>query len=319
MHIGRSSVSKDGVHVEIASNIASENDIDGVLENDSDGVGLFRSEFLYMNRSSLPDEETQFRSYKAVVEGLNGKPVIIRTLDVGGDKEVEYLNIPKEMNPFLGYRAIRYCLRNLNVFKTQLRALLRSSAYGNLWIMFPMVATLQEVRKINSIVKETEIELRNEGIKVSDDYKVGIMIEIPSAAVISDVLAKEVDFFSIGTNDLIQYTVAVDRMNENIKELYTPYNPAVLRLIKMVIENGNKAGIPVGMCGSEGGNPLLIPVFLGMGLNKFSMSPSKVLLARKIISSINKADMEKVVDDVMLQTTKEEVLNYLTDKFGKFL
>lgn len=315
-YVGKTSMSKDGIRLEIASNIASSDDVAAVNENDSDGVGLFRSEFLYMNRHDLPNEEEQFTAYKTVLEGLDGKPVIIRTLDVGGDKEIPYLDFPEELNPFLGYRAVRYCLRNHDIFKTQLRALMRASQYGKLKIMFPMISSLKEVRDVKALLAVVIEELKNEGVPYDETVEIGIMIEIPSAAIISDILAKEVDFFSIGTNDLIQYTVAVDRMNENIKDLYTPYHPAVLRLVKTVIENGHKGGIWVGMCGSVAGNPLLIPVLLGMGLDEFSMSPSMVLKARKIMGELNKFDMEKIVDDVFQMETAEEIETFLKAKFN---
>ena len=262
--IGKKSTTKDGKTVELAGNIGTPDDIDGLLVNDAEGVGLFRTEFLYMNRNEIPSEDEQYEAYKKVLEAMNNKPVIIRTLDIGGDKEVPYMHLPKESNPFLGYRAIRLCLDRKDLFITQLRALLRASIHGKLRIMFPMISSLEELLQAKHILNETKEALIKEGIKVSDNIEVGMMIEVPSAAIISDILAKYVDFFSIGTNDLIQYTTAVDRINEKISYLYTPMNPAVLRLIKLVIDNAHKAGIWAGMCGEVAGDERLIPVLLGM-------------------------------------------------------
>ncbi len=277
---------QDGKHVELGANIGTPKDLKGVLNNGAECIGLYRTEFLYMDRTTLPTEDEQFEAYKAVLEGMEGKPVVIRTLDIGGDKEIPYLNLPKEMNPFLGYRALRICLDRTDIFKTQLRALLRASVYGNLKIMYPMVSAIDEVRKANAILDEVRKELDAEGIDYSKDFEVGIMIEIPTAALTSDILAKEVDFFSIGTNDLIQYSTAVDRMNQNIAHLYTPYHPGVIRMIKMVIENGHKEGIWTGMCGEAAGELPLIPLLLGLGLDEFSMSATSILPARELISSL---------------------------------
>lgn len=247
--VNEKTVSADDHHVELAANIGTPEDVKGVLENGGEGVGLYRTEFLYMGREELPTEEEQFTSYKTVLERMEGKPVVVRTLDIGGDKELPYLNLPKEMNPFLGFRAIRLCLEMQDMFRTQLRALLRASVYGNLKIMFPMIATVDEFRQAKAILLEEKAKLQQEGVQVSEDIEVGMMVEIPSSAVIADLFAKEVDFFSIGTNDLIQYTLAADRMNERVSYLYQPYNPAILRLVNMVIKAAHKEGKWVGMCG----------------------------------------------------------------------
>ncbi|CAA7600107.1 phosphoenolpyruvate-protein phosphotransferase [Acididesulfobacillus acetoxydans] len=301
------SLSLDGHKVELAANIGTPKDCTGALNNGAEGIGLFRTEFLYLNRDRLPTEEEQFEAYKSVLATMAPRPVVIRTLDVGGDKEISYLNLPKESNPFLGYRAIRVCLRQTDIFRTQLRALLRASTFGNLKIMFPMISSLDEVRQTKRILEEVRAELKQEGASVSSEIEVGIMIEIPAAAMISDVLAQEVDFFSIGTNDLIQYTTAVDRMNEGIAHLYTPFHPAVLRLIQTVIENGHKSGIWVGMCGEAAGDPALIPLFLGMGLDEFSMSAISVLPARELISRLNREELKKKVPEILQAGTAQEV------------
>ncbi|HSQ87279.1 phosphoenolpyruvate--protein phosphotransferase, partial [Romboutsia sp.] len=270
---GKSSVTLDGRHVELAGNIGSPNDVEGLIKNDAEGVGLYRTEFLYMDKEDeFPTEEEQYEAYKAVLEGMNGKPIVIRTLDIGGDKELPYFQMDHEMNPFLGYRAIRLCLDRTDIFKTQLRALYRASVHGKLRIMFPMISSLEELLAAKEVIKEVLAEMDAQGIAYADDVEVGMMIEIPSAAIISDVLAKHVDFFSIGTNDLIQYTCAVDRMNQKISHLYNQFNPAVLRLIKMVIDNAHKEGKWAGMCGESAGDSRMIPILLGMGLDEFSMS-----------------------------------------------
>src|SRR5699024_11071216 len=245
-----------------------------------EGIGLYRTEFLYMGRNEIPSEEEQYEAYKEVLERLDGKPVVVRTLDVGGDKELPYLDLPKELNPFLGYRAIRMTLDNQELFRTQLRALLRASAHGNLKIMFPMIATIEEFNQAKALFVEEKNKLKDEGFQVKDDIEVGIMIEIPSAAIIADQFAKEVDFFSIGTNDLIQYTMAADRMNEAVSYLYQPYHPALLRLIKTVIDASHKEGKWTGMCGEMAGDEKAVPLLLGLGLDEFSMSASSVLKAR---------------------------------------
>ncbi|MFT9494240.1 phosphoenolpyruvate--protein phosphotransferase [Anaerosolibacter sp.] len=306
-------ISKDGKKVELGGNIGNPRDAQKAHESGAEGIGLYRTEFLYMDRTSLPSEEEQFEAYKAVLEIMGERPVVIRTLDIGGDKELPYMNLPKEMNPFLGYRAIRICLDQKEIFKTQLRALLRASVYGNLKIMYPMISSLEEVRAANGIMGEVKQELNNEGKEWSSDIEVGIMIEIPAAAVISDILAKEVDFFSIGTNDLIQYTTAVDRMNEKIAHLYNPFNPAVLRLIKLVIDNGHKEGKWVGMCGEVAGDKRLIPVLLGMGLDEFSMSAGAILPARKQIQNLSYEEMKTLADQVLQLGTAEEIEKLLCE------
>ena len=309
---GKSSITLDGRHVELAGNIGSPNDVEGLINNDAEGVGLYRTEFLYMNKEdSFPTEEEQYEAYKAVLEGMNGKPIVIRTLDIGGDKELPYFNMEHEMNPFLGYRAIRLCLDRKDIFKTQLRALYRASMHGKLRIMFPMISSLEELLSAKEVIKEVLAEMDSNGEAYSKDVEVGMMIEIPSAAVISDILAKHVDFFSIGTNDLIQYTCAVDRMNQKISHLYNQFNPAVLRLINMVIDNAHKEGKWVGMCGESAGDPLMIPVLLGMGLDEFSMSPISILPARKFITSVNYEDMKKLAKEVLAMGSAEEIKAYI--------
>ena len=309
---GKSSITLDGRHVELAGNIGSPNDVEGLINNDAEGVGLYRTEFLYMNKEdSFPTEDEQYEAYKAVLEGMNGKPIVIRTLDIGGDKELPYFNMEHEMNPFLGYRAIRLCLDRKDIFKTQLRALYRASMHGKLRIMFPMISSLEELLSAKEVIKEVLAEMDSNGEAYSKDVEVGMMIEIPSAAIISDILAKHVDFFSIGTNDLIQYTCAVDRMNQKISHLYNQFNPAVLRLINMVIDNAHKEGKWVGMCGESAGDPLMIPILLGMGLDEFSMSPISILPARKFITSVNYEDMKKLAKEVLAMGSAEEIKAYI--------
>ena len=314
---GQASITIDGRHVELAGNIGSPNDVDGLIKNDAEGVGLYRTEFLYMDKEdSFPTEEEQYEAYKAVLEGMNNKPIVIRTLDIGGDKELPYFEMEAEMNPFLGYRAIRLCLDRKDIFKTQLRALYRASVHGKLRIMFPMISSLEELLDAKEVIKEVLKELDAENIAYSNDVEVGMMIEIPSAAVISDVLAKHVDFFSIGTNDLIQYTCAVDRMNQKISHLYNQFNPAVLRLIKMVIDNAHKEGKWVGMCGESAGDQRMIPILLGFGLDEFSMSPISILPARKLITSLSYADMQKFADEVLAMGTAKEIKEYVDKTFN---
>ncbi|CAH2212686.1 phosphoenolpyruvate--protein phosphotransferase [Tepidibacter aestuarii] len=313
---GQESKTLDSRHVELAGNIGTPNDVQGLINNDAEGVGLYRTEFLYMDRSDFPTEGEQYESYKAVLESMNPKPIVIRTLDIGGDKELSYLKMDKEMNPFLGYRAIRLCLDRQDIFKTQLRALLRASVHGNLRIMFPMISSLEELLSAKEILESVKSDLDKEGIDYSKNIEVGMMIEVPSAALISDILAKHVDFFSIGTNDLIQYTTAVDRMNEKIHNLYNQFNPAVLRLIKMVIDNGHKEGKWVGMCGEAAGDKRMIPILLGMGLDEFSMSPISILPARKLITSLEYEEMKKVAEKVVSMSTAKEIEEYMQNNFA---
>lgn len=301
-------VSKDGVHVELAANIGTPKDVEGVLENGGEAVGLYRTEFLYMGRDNFPTEDEQFEAYKAVLESMGEKPVVVRTLDIGGDKELPYLHLPKEMNPFLGYRAVRLCLDDTDLFRTQLRALLRASSYGKLRIMFPMIATLNEFRDAKALLLEEKANLISEGVTVSEEIEVGMMVEIPSAAVLADQFAKEVDFFSIGTNDLIQYTMAADRMNEKVSYLYQPYNPSILRLVKMVIDAAHKEGKWTGMCGEMAGDQTAIPLLLGLGLDEFSMSATSILPARSLISKLSKAEMAELAAKALNMSTVEEVI-----------
>lgn len=309
----KESLSKDGHKVEIAGNIGTPKDIDKVIENGGEGVGLYRTEFLYMDRDRLPSEEEQFEAYKVVAEKLGKRPLVIRTLDVGGDKDLPYLDLPKEMNPFLGYRAIRLCLDRRDIFRTQLRAILRASAFGNIKIMFPMISNLTEVREAKSIIEEVKNVLRNENIPFDENIEIGIMVEIPAVAIHSRVFAKEVDFFSIGTNDLIQYTLAVDRGNQDIAYLYNQYHPSVLNLIKMTIENGHKEGIWVGMCGEAAGDKKLLPVLLAMGLDEFSMSASSMLRSRFDLQNYSKEDVEKHLDTLLSLPTPEDVERYIDE------
>lgn len=314
---GKASVTLDGRHVELAGNIGSPNDVEGLIKNDAEGVGLYRTEFLYMDKEdAFPSEEEQFEAYKAVLEGMNGNPIVIRTLDIGGDKELPYFDMEPEMNPFLGYRAIRLCLDRTDIFKTQLRALYRASVHGKLRIMFPMISSLEELLAAKEVIKEVLAELDEQGIAYSKGVEVGMMIEIPSSAIITDILAKHVDFFSIGTNDLIQYTCAVDRMNQKISHLYNQFNPAVLRLIKMTIDNAHKEGKWVGMCGESAGDQRMIPILLGFGLDEFSMSPISILPARKFITSVKYEDMKKFADEVLTMGTAKEIKEYVDKTFN---
>ena len=299
---------KDGHQVELAANIGTPKDLEGVVNNGAEGVGLYRTEFLYMDSHDMPTEEDQFEAYKAVLEGMNGKPVVVRTMDIGGDKELPYLPLPHEMNPFLGYRAIRISLNEPEMFRTQLRALLRASVYGKLRIMFPMIATLNDFRGAKALLEEEKAKLIAEGVAVSDDIQVGIMIEIPAAAVLAHQFAKEVDFFSIGTNDLIQYTMAADRMNERVSYLYQPYNPSILTLIKHVIDSAHKEGKWAGMCGEMAGDQTAVPLLVGLGLDEFSMSASSVLKTRSLISKLKLSDMQALADKAINEcATVEEV------------
>ena len=281
--------------------------MDAVIENGAEGVGLFRSEFLYMDSDTMPTEEEQFEAYKEVLEKSEGKRVIVRTLDIGGDKDLKYLNLEKEDNPFLGYRAIRICLREPEIFKVQLRALYRASIYGKLAIMLPMISSVDEIRSAKDIINEVKEELKSKNIKFDKNVKVGIMIEIPSAAIMAEELAKECDFFSIGTNDLIQYTVAVERGNEKISNLYTKFHPAVIRLIKMAIDGAHKSKIFCGMCGEAAADERFIPLLVGLGLDEFSKNPTKILNSRKMIRNLNHKECKKLVQEILKMSSVSEI------------
>ena len=302
------SVSTDGHHVELVGNIGTPNDVDSVLNNGGEGVGLYRTEFLYMDAQELPTEEEQFVAYKKVLEKMGNRPVVVRTLDIGGDKKLPYLPIPEEMNPFLGYRAIRLCLDRTDIFRTQLRALLRASVFGKLCIMFPMIATLDEFRDAKAITMDEKANLKKEGVKVADDIQIGMMVEIPASAILADQFAKEADFFSIGTNDLIQYSMAADRMSEKVSYLYQPLNPSILRLIKLTIDGAHKEGKWCGMCGEMAGDELAAPLLLGLGLDEFSMSASSILQTRKMIRSLSFAEMKVMAAEALNKGTSDEVL-----------
>lgn len=301
------SITKDGHEVKVLANIGMPDDVKIVIQNTAEGVGLFRSEFLYMNSENFPTENEQFEAYKKVVLKLKNKEVIIRTLDIGGDKDLQYMKLSKEDNPFLGYRAIRICLDDINLFKVQLRAILKASAFGNVAIMIPMISSLEELRKTKEIINEVKEELREKKIKFDENIKIGIMIEIPAAALIADELAKECDFFSIGTNDLIQYTVAVERGNKKIANLYTHFHPAVIRLIKKAIEGAHKNHILCGMCGEAAGDVTFIPLLIGLGLDEFSMNANKVLNVRKLIRKLDFKECQKLADEVLKLATSDEV------------
>ena len=314
----RKNISKDGVKVKITANIDTPKDIKLILDNGGDGVGLYRTEFLYMNRATPPTEQEQFEAYKIVAQSLEDRSVVIRTLDVGGDKGISYLNLPEEMNPFLGFRGIRFCLKKIDIFKTQLRALLRASAFGKIKIMFPMISSINEIRAAKKILEEAKMELRSSNIKFNEGIQVGIMVEIPSVAIHSHIFAKEVDFFSIGTNDLIQYSLAVDRGNQDISNLYNQYHPAVLNLVNMTIKNGHKEGIEVGMCGESAADDKLIPILLGMGLDEFSMNPHFIPRIRYIINNTEKRKMKGIVDTVLNLSTAEEVEGFIDENIVKY-
>lgn len=307
--LNEKSVTLDGHEVELAGNIGTPKDVEGVLNNGGEGVGLYRTEFLYMDsENDFPTEEEQFVAYKTVLEAMGNKKVVIRTLDIGGDKKLSYFTFPEEMNPFLGYRAIRLCLDRTDIFRTQLRALIRASAFGHLCIMFPMIATLDEFRNAKALFNEEKANLIAEGVKIGDKIEVGIMVEIPAAAVLADQFAKEADFFSIGTNDLVQYSMAADRMSEKVSYLYQPMNPSLLRLIKMAIDGAHKEGKWCGMCGEMAGDELAAPVLLGLGLDEFSMSASSILRTRKMIRSLNKKDMEIMAEKALQCDNMESVI-----------
>ena len=306
------SITKDGTKVKLYANIGLPADAEIAIKNTAEGVGLLRSEFLYMDSDAMPTEESQFEAYKKVAEIMKGKEAIIRTLDIGGDKELKYLKLEKEANPFLGYRAIRLCLDNPTIFKTQLRAILRASAFGKLAIMFPMISSIEELRAAKKVLEECKQELDNENILYDKNIQVGIMIEIPSAALIAEQLAKECDFFSIGTNDLIQYTVAVERGNEKISRLYTKkYHPAVIKLIKKAIDGAHSANIICGMCGEAAGEPTFIPLLVGLGLDEFSMNSNNILRARKTINNLDKESCVKLSEEILQMASAEEVENKL--------
>lgn len=308
---GKPSQTKDGVKVELVSNIGKPEDADKVVECDGEGIGLFRTEFLFMDRDSVPTEEEQFEAYKKVAETMKGKPVIIRTLDIGGDKAIPYLGLETEENPFLGFRAIRFCLKRRDIYEVQLRALLRASAFGDIKIMVPLVTGVDELRAVKVILEDIKRQLGKDGIAYNKDVKVGVMMETPAACMMADALAKEADFFSIGTNDLTGYTMAVDRGNAKVAYLYSTYNPAVLRAIKRIIECGNAEGIMVGMCGEAAADPKLIPLLLAFGLDEFSVSATSVLKTRKTISDCNIDECKALAEKVMKCVTEEEVLELL--------
>lgn len=309
--VNAKSITADGHEVELAGNIGGLKDAEQVVANGGEGVGLFRTEFLYMDNDHFPTEEEQFEVYKAVLETLKGKKVVVRTLDIGGDKKLSYFEFPEEMNPFLGYRAIRLCLDRKDIFRTQLRALCRASVYGKLCIMFPMIATINEFKEAKALFEECKAELTAEGVAVSDNIEVGMMVEIPAAAVLADEFSKYADFFSIGTNDLIQYSMAADRMSEKVAYLYQPYNPSILRLINMTIKGAHKNGKWVGMCGAMAGEPYAVPILLGLGLNEFSMSATQILKARQIVTKLSFEEMQDVADKCLNMDSAEEVLDYV--------
>ncbi len=316
--VNQKSISTDGHQVELAGNIGGPKDVEAVVKNGGEGVGLFRTEFLYMNsENDFPSEEEQFEAYKAVLEGMNGKKVVVRTLDIGGDKKLNYFTFPEEMNPFLGYRAIRFCLDRTDVFRTQLRALIRASVYGRLCIMFPMIATVKEFLDAKAIFLEEKDKLISEGVKVADNIEVGMMVEIPASAILADEFAKHADFFSIGTNDLIQYSMAADRMSEKVSYLYQPLNPSILRLVKMTIDGAHSQGKWVGMCGEMAGDQNAAPLLLGLGLDEFSMSATSILRARKIINGLSKAKMEELANIALHMQTEQEVLDLLKNNLNK--
>ena len=311
------SVSADGKEVLLGANIGTPDDVLGANDNGAEAVGLFRSEFLYMNSNELPTEDEQYEAYKAALEGMSGKQVVVRTMDIGGDKELPYLPLPEEQNPFLGYRAIRICLDRQDIFRTQLRALLRASKYGRLAIMFPMIATVQEFKDAKAIFEEEKANLVASGVEVSDAIQVGMMMEIPAAAMIADKLAKYADFFSIGTNDLIQYSMAADRGNERVSYLYQPYNPSILRLIKNIIDASHKEGKWTGMCGEMAGDQIAVPLLLGLGLDEFSMSATSILKTRSLIKKLDSKEMKELADKAVSDCeTVDEVVS-LVKEFTK--
>ena len=309
--LGKKTVTADGTEVELFCNIGTPKDAKKAVECDGEGIGLFRSEFLFMDRPHLPTEDEQFEAYKEAVETMGGRTVIIRTLDIGGDKDIPYLGLEKEENPFLGYRAVRYCLSNTDTYKMQLRGILRASAFGKVKIMVPLVTCVEEVRSVKALVEECKSELKAEGVAFDENIEVGCMVETAAASLIADILATEADFFSIGTNDLTQYTMSVDRGNANVAYLYSAFQPAVLRSIKNIIEAGNKAGIPVGMCGEAAADPLMIPLLISFGLNEYSVNPVLVLTARSIISKWSKEEADALAAKVLSLTTEKEIVELL--------
>ncbi|WP_334330054.1 phosphoenolpyruvate--protein phosphotransferase [Companilactobacillus sp. HBUAS59699] len=308
-------VTADGKHFDIAANIGTPDDLDGVIANGAEGIGLYRTEFLYMQSDELPTEDDQFEAYKKVLEGMKGKPVVVRTMDIGGDKHLPYLPLPEEMNPFLGYRAIRISLDRQEIFRTQLRALLRASAFGQLRIMFPMIGTLAEFRSAKKIFEEEKAKLVEKGVEVSDHIQLGMMMEVPAAAVLADQFAKEVDFFSIGTNDLIQYTMAADRGNEHVSYLYQPYNPSILRLVKHVIDSAHAEGKWAGMCGEAAGDNIMVPLLLGMGLDEYSMSATSVLRVRSLMKKLSTADLKELADRAVNESITNEDNKKLVESY----
>ncbi len=305
--VGQPNASADGVVVGLMGNIGSPQDLGVLKKYDAAGVGLFRTEFLFMDRPTMPSEDEQYEAYKTVLESLAGKPATIRTIDIGGDKPVPFMKIGKEENPFLGYRAVRYCLDHPELFGVQLRALLRASVHGHLKIMFPMISSLEELQRCKAQLEAARAELKAKGVAVAEKIPVGVMIEIPSAAVISDILAQNCDFLSIGTNDLIQYTVAVDRLNERVQDLYDPFHPGVLRLIRTVIENGHKYGVKVSMCGEMGGSPLHLPLLFGLGLDEFSMAPTSILRLRRQLKGWKLPEAKALVEEVFSKSRSQDI------------
>ena len=312
LYRGKKTVSASGEEYELCCNIGTPKDAGKAMEADGEGVGLFRTEFLFMDRNALPTEDEQFDAYKAAAQILKGKPLIIRTLDIGGDKEIPYLGLEKEENPFMGFRAIRYCLKNRELFKSQIKAILRASAFGDVRIMFPLITAVEELREGKALVEEAKADLRASDIPFNEDIPVGVMTETAASGVIADLLAKEADFFSIGTNDLTGYTMACDRGNSDVSYLYSPFQPSVLRMIRSIIENGRKEGIPVGMCGEAAANPMMIPLLMSFGLTEFSVSSVSVLKVRKCISKWTKAEADAVAEKVMAMATEKEVVDYLS-------
>jgi len=312
-------ITLDGKKIELVANIEVPEDVPSVIAHGASGIGLYRTEYFYMNRKDLPTEEEQYKAYLAVAKKVKPNPVVIRTLDLGGDKFLSQLDVPQQMNPFLGWRAIRFCLARPDIFKAQLRAILRASVHGNLKVMYPMISGLEELRRANVILEEVRKELRKEGIPFNEEMEVGAMIEVPSAAITSDILAKEVDFFSIGTNDLIQYSLAVDRVNEKIAYLYEPAHPAVLRLIKSIIENGHNAGIWVGMCGEMAGDIVMTIILLGLGLDEFSTSPIAIPEIKRIIRSVNIRQVKEIAQEAISLPTGKEVEKFARKKLKEIV